>query len=147
MRGERTRKIFSYIYFYFDIRSHKLVLSTFISVCFVFFVGSLFPLDVSISAAISSGRVLDTEKLTRNCVSYVLSRIFDRESDRIRLALLRILAVFWGEVCRAVFIFFRDIVRGFYDVVIFSKKNQHGIFRYISTFQPKKWPLFQINRV
>ena len=132
----RTRKIFSYIYFYFDIQSHKLVLSTFISVCCVFFVGSLFPLDVSISAAISYGRVLDTEKLTRNCVSYVLSRIFDRESDRIRLALLRILAVFWGEVSRPVFLFFRGVVRGFYDVVIFIQKKTRHFQIYIEPASP-----------
>ena len=47
----------------------------------------------STAEAISYGRVLKTEKLTRNCVLHVLSRISDPESDRIRLALLRILAL------------------------------------------------------
>ena len=87
--------------------------------------------------AIPYGRVLATEKITRNyCVLCVPSRLLDRKSDRIRLALFRILAVFWGVVSRPVFLFFRDVVRDFYVVVIFRQKTQ-GIFRYISMFQPK----------
>ena len=78
---------------------------------------------------------------------FVLSRILDPESDRIRLALLRIPAVFWGEVSRAVFFLSWGVVRGFHDVVIFGQEKQKGLFRYISTFQPKKLPLFLINRV
>ena len=57
------------------------------------------------------------------------------------------LAVFRGEVSRPVFLFSRAVVRDFYDVVIFRQKNQQGIFRYISRFQPQKSRLFQINRV
>ena len=77
--------------------------------------------------AISYGRILKTDKLPRNCVLFVLSRILDPESDRVRLALLRIPAVFWGEVrvSRPVFLFGRGVVRGFYDV----QKNQQGNFR------------------
>ena len=39
---------------------------------------------------------MKTEKLARNCVLYVLSRILDRVSDRIRLAILIVRSVF-GE--------------------------------------------------
>ena len=114
----------------------------------VFGCGGTFTLHKHLrTQAISYGRVLKTEKLTRNCVLYVKTRILDRKSDRIRLSLLRILAVFWGEVSRPIFLFFRGVVRGFYDVVIFRQKNQQGIFRYMSTFQPKKWLLSQICRV
>ena len=60
------------------------------------------------SKAISYGRVLKTKKITRNCVFiyntwYVLLRILEPESDQIRLTLVRILTVFWGEVSRPVF--------------------------------------------
>ena len=51
----------------------------------------------------------------------MLSRNLNRESDRIKLALLRILADFWGGVSRPVFLFFRGVVRGFHDVVIFRQ--------------------------
>ena len=48
-----------------------------------------------------------------------ISRNIDRESDRIGLA--RILAVFRGEVSRPVLLFYRGVLRGFYDVVIADK--------------------------
>ena len=88
---------------------------------------------------------MKTEKLPENVFLYVLSRIVDPESDRIRLSLLIIIALFWGEVSRPVFLFSMGVVRGFYDVVIFRRKHQRGIFRYILTFQPKKKPVYQIN--
>ena len=81
-------------------------------------------------------------------VFYACFHVFDQEPDRIRLALLRILAVFWREVCRHLFLFFRGVVRGF-TILSFSDKIINKAFSdiiYISTFQPNKWHLFQMYR-
>ena len=47
------------------------------------------------SQAISHGTVLRNEKNIRKSVFYVLSRVLHPESNRIGLALLRVLAILW----------------------------------------------------
>ena len=54
------------------------------------------------SQAISDGRFLKAESSSETLFSYVLSRVLHPESNRMGLALLRVLAILWWEASRPV---------------------------------------------
>ena len=99
-----------------------------------------------ICKAIAYGNVLKNRKKIRNSIFYVLSRVLRPESNRIGLALRRVLAILWWEVSRPVLFSPRASFDFFYGVATWGK-NQAESSSYISTFHPKIGPIFRINRV
>ena len=99
-----------------------------------------------ICKAIAYGNVLKNRKKIRNSIFYVLSRVLRPESNRIGLALRRVLAILWWEVSRPVLYFSKGIVRFFLRCRHLGKKSGREFQLYIDVSSENR-AYFRINRV
>ena len=92
-----------------------------------------------------SEKISETRKNIRNSFFYMLARVIHAESNRVGLALLKVLAILWWEVSKPVLLLSTGIIRIFLGCChVRRKESRKEISSYISTFHPKRRPdLFQ----
>ena len=105
--------------------------------------GSSRPLRPSLTKGFENRK--NVRKNIRNSFFYMLARVIHAESNRVGLALLKVLAILWWEVSKPVLLLSTGIIRIFLGCChVRRKESRKEISSYISTFHPKRRPdLFQ----